>query len=759
MEGIARQSCRRREADARALDRYRVRSIVQLGISSIPSRHASPRPLFSHGPDRFGHGMLAPYSETAGTRMASPFHDIRFAVRLLRRSPGFAILAVFTIALGIGSVSAVFSLVNAVLLEGLPFDRADRIVFIRGVRTLDTGPQPFPLGYLDIEALGRASGAFEALSPVTGSRPFNMKAGSETEHVNGEMVGPEYFKVLHAEMILGRPFSGDEAASATAQPVAILSEGLWRTRFASNPAVLDAPIELNDRVYRVIGVAAAGFRGISDEAQVWLPIGMAGPIYGPHYTQLREFRWLSAVARIRDDVEIERVRELAEAVGAELRTAFPHENRRLGFSVNPLEEVFLGDLRAPLLALFGAAAFVLLIACVNVANMLLARGNARAAELAVRRALGADARRLVEQLLTETAVLCGAGALGGLMLAYVLPRLAFAWAPASMQSFVSVDLDPIVVGFAVICTVAAAMVSGLVPAALLLRQQPAQLLREGGRGAAGAGRQRFQRALIVAEVTLALALLIGAAAMARGFNRFLSADLGLVAESVMTLRLDFTAEKFKQNDRYWSTAREVLARAQAVPGVVRAALEGPGLPTGGSYTFNFRRLGAPPTDPDINGLRHHVSPGYFATLGIPIRAGRDFGPQDVPGGERALIVSREFAEQVWPGRKPVGERLVAGAGPDAPVLTVVGVVENVRHSGHTDAQAWAPDVYINIFQSAARSPAAITLFAQAHDRPDMIAVPLQTAAREASGGLPPYDVRSLEERLDQQTSSARLRCW
>lgn len=681
--------------------------------------------------------------------------DVRIAVRMLRRTPGFTTLALLTMALGIGAVSAVFSLVNAVLIEGLPFERPDRLVFLRGVRMTET-PQQFPLGLMDIEAMREAADVFEAVSPVTGARPFNLTAGAETEHVNGEMVGAEFFGILRVRLPAGRPFSDAEAAPATAEPLVILSDVLWRNRFASDPDVLGRDVELNDRTYRVIGVAPPGFRGLSNQADLWLPIGMAGPIYGSHYTQNRQFRWLSAIARLQDHASLEGARATTETIASRLRSSFPVENDRLGFSANALEEVFFGSLRTPLLALVGAAAFVLLIACVNAANMLLARGAARGAELAVRRALGADGRRLARQLLAETMVLCAAGAAGGLLLAYALPRLAYAWAPASMQNFVVVEFDPLVVAVALAATSVAAILSGLLPSALLLRQQPVQLMREGGRGAAGSTRHRFQRGLVVAEVTLALALLIGASAMARGFNSFLSSDLGLIAGPVMTLRLDLTAERFKQNDPYWAVARDVLARASAVPGVEAAALEGPGFPTSGSYAISFRRVGASPADPDITGLRHHVSPGYFGALGIPIRAGRDFDSRDTPGGERALVISVEFAESVWPDKNPIGERLVVGQGPDAPVLTVVGVVGNVRHSGRTDAQAWGPDVYVNIFQSPARSPATLTVLAKSQGEPSLVATALTAAVREAAAGVPPYGVVSLDERLDAQTASGRF---
>lgn len=683
------------------------------------------------------------------------WQDIRFALKSLHRSPGFTGAAVVTLAIGITAVCSVFTLVNAVLLRPLPYPDPDRIVFLRGELRRDT-PREYPLSVLDLEDAATQDRLFEALSPVTGMRPFNLAFGTDVEHVNGEMVSADYFRIFSMPLTHGRVFTATEVRAPNARPLAILAHGFWTRRFGADPAVLGRTITLNERAFEVVGVGAPQFRGLTGEADVFLPIGMAHPIYGPHYTDMRQFRWLSGVARLKDGVTVESARQALELWAANMAAAHPQDNKDLFVAVTSLQSALFGSSRAALLALLGASAFVLLIGCVNIANLLLARGLSREREVAVRRALGAGRRRIFQQFVTESLVLAAPACLAGILAATVLTAyLAAVWA-ADFDPFIDIGLDLRAAAVTVAVSMAAALGFGLGPAISAARAAPQRGLGEGSRGTTlSRARRNFQAALVVAEVALALTLLAGAALMSKGFSGFLASDLGFGAEGVVTLRLDLTADQYRDNARYWSVLRGVIDAARTASGVTSAALEGPGYPTGGYFAATFRKHGAPADAPQVSTLRHHVTPGYFKTLAIPLVAGRDFDDTDTAASPRHVIVSRTLAERTWPGENPIGQRLVS-IGPDPPTWTVIGVAGDVRHEGRDSVAQREPDIYLSVFQSPARSPSLVTVLARTN-MPTAVAAPIVVeAVQRAAPGLPPYDVTAMAERLARQTTRDRL---
>jgi putative ABC transport system permease protein len=680
--------------------------------------------------------------------------DFRFAIRHLRRSPAFTAAALLTLGLGIGAVTSVTTLVNAVLIQSLPFDDPDRIVFLRGLLRRDT-PTAYPLGYQDLAAVAARQDIFSAVSPVTGLRSFNMTVGADVEHVDGEMVGARYFDALGVTLAHGRSFTAEESRAQSAAQVAVIAHQLWIDRFGGDASVVGKTIALNDRTFEIVGVAPEGFRGLTDGARVWVPIGMSHAIYGSHYTEMRQFRWLSGVARVADGVSLEQARAALDTTMKGLEQEWPKENARLGMTATPLSQTFFGEVRTPLLALLGAAAFVLLIGCLNVANLLLARGSSRARELSVRLALGAGRGRLVRQLLTESLVLVAVGSTVGIALAWVLASVLSSLARAELASFLTVRIDSTVLAIAVIVSVVSALIFGLMPALTASALSPLDGLREEGRSATGGLRQRrFQVWLVAGEVTLSLALVAGAALMTKGLARHLRTEVGFEPDRLITMRMDLTADRYKDNQRFWQTARAVAERASEVAGVEALTIEGPGFPTSGFYGISFRHEEAPPEAPDVTGLRHHVTPGYFATLGIRLLAGRDFGTQDVVGSPGVLVVSDAFARRYFAGKDPVGQRLLT-LGPTPLPMTIVGVVADVRHSGLSTDFFEDPHVYVSLYQYPARTPATLTLIARAATDPSRTVAPLRAAVRAAAPELAPYDVLTMEERLERQTARGR----
>ena len=685
--------------------------------------------------------------------------SLAFTLRSLRRTPAFSLIAALTLAIGIGATSAILALVDAVLIDGIPYREPERIVFLSGAMTREGTQTSWPLGHLDLEAARERRDLFESLSPVTAPRPFNLSADGVVEHVTGEMVGAEFFAALGVPIRIGRSFLDSEVRAPGARLV-VLSHDLWRTRFGGDSAALGATLRLNDESYTVVGVAGAGFRGVSDEAELWLPIGLSNVIYGAHYTEMRQFRWLSGVARLARDRDAPDASAGLDELSSALQREFPAENEGLSIELQSLADAYFGSLRRPLLSLLAAAGFVLLIACVNVANLQLARGAARRREFALRIALGAGARRLATQVMLEGAVLVVGAALVGVLAAqWVLGWLA-ATGLLELASFVSPRLDARVV----LASLAAALVTmlgfGIIPAFAAARTAPLDGLGDGGKGAtSGARRGRVQRLLVAAEVALAFMLIAGAGLMIKGFRQFSDSDLGFAQDGLLTMTLDLTGERYAQNEPVWSLARSAVARLREVPGVRGVALEGPGIVTSGSYAAHFHSADDPAPDPvDHMARRHHVTPGYFETLGIRLIAGREFGDEDAPHTARSIVVSRSFAERVWPGRSAL-DRQLRSIGPNPVAFTVVGIADDVAHAGLDPDATDFPDVYLSLYQSPPRSPARISVLARSHGDAAAFATGVREALRDVAPELPPYDVLTMRERLQAQTRSARLLVW
>jgi predicted permease len=685
--------------------------------------------------------------------------DLRLAVRSLRRSPVLAAAAITTLALASGATTAIFSVVRAVLLEALPYRDPGALVFVRGEMRRET-LLPYPLSYLDVASLAEDSAAFAGVVAVTGARSFNLGAEGEVEHVNGEMTGDGYFRLLGISMAAGRMFDAREAASP-GLPVVVLGHDLWTRRFGADPAVVGTTILLNEMPFTVVGVAGEGFSGISDDAQLWLPLGLSHGLYGAHYTEMRQFRWLSAVARLRGGVDAARARDQLARVSTGLQRAFPTDNDRFTYILTSLEDVYFGAQRGPLWSLLAAAGFVLLIACANIANLLLARAAVRRRESAVRVALGASPGRLVRQWFAESAVLAAGGTVAGLALAVWGARAIASSGAVPIPSFRDAGIDQTVLLFAVAVSAGCALVFGTAPALLAARISPRDGMGDGGKGTtAGRSRLRFQRTLVATEVALAVILLSGAGLMRKGFLAFEGADLGFRRDSIVTMRVDLTAERYRQNDAMWALMRRATEEIGRTPGVSAVAVEGPGMPTGGWYQIHFTRDDAATAPEDIAARRHHVTPGYLSTLGIRLLAGRDLSAEDVAGGPRAVVLSQRLANRVWPGESAVGKQLrgvtAAASATPPPLFTVVGVAADVAHAGLDVDAREAVDVYLSAYQSPPRSPALLTFFVRT--RADVAT--LMPTMRQMLAAIDPnlafYDVQTMRARLDSQTATGRF---
>jgi predicted permease len=685
--------------------------------------------------------------------MRDLWQDIRYGTRRLARTPGFTAAAVLTLALGIGATSSIFSLVRAVLLDALPYPDPERLVLVRGLMTREA-PEDWPISWLDLQDLGAEQKVFAGLAAVGDDLAYNLGSQGEPEHVAGEMVGDGYFELLNIRPVAGRTFRPEENRPPGEARVVLLGHDLWQRRFGGDPGVVGRAVRLNEQPYTVVGVLPAGFRGLTDEAEVWLPAGIAGATMGAHHVEMRRYRWLFAFARLAPGVSVDRAQREVDTILGRLAQEHPEDNKGYSMVLTPLSEAWFGDLRPQLLVAFGAAGFVLLIACTNVANLLLARAAGRQKEMSVRSALGAGRGRLVRQLLAESVVLSLLGCVLGLLLAHWTTGFLARSGAIALRSFVDARVDLPVIGATAALALLCGTLFGLAPAFLATRIDLQSGLKEGALATTSApGRRRFQAGLVIVEVGLALALLTGAGLMIKGFQQFARTDLGLRPEGVLTLQLDLAGERYKDSDDYRAFARQLHERLAAVPGVQSAGLEGPGIPTGEWYSASFSLEGKPDLEP-VSLLRHHVSPGYFQTLGIPVLQGRDLTGQDThENGIPVVVISRAAAQRLWPGESAIGKRLKPGAYESPlPWFEVVGVVGDVNHRGLGGEVQSDPDLYLAIFQSPARSPTRMAVLVRTEGKPEALAAPVRQVIRELAPALTAYDVQTIEQRLAAQTT-------
>lgn len=690
--------------------------------------------------------------------MRNVIRDIQFAVRLMGKSPGLTLVAILTLALGIGTTASVFSLVNAVLLRPLPYRAPEELVLIQGAKTGDNTVETWPISYIDLMDWRQRLGSFESLAAVTDRRSFKLRRPEGAELIFGEMVSANYFDVLGLQPTLGRGFQAEEEKHPGGDRVAVLSHDLWQRLFGGQEA-LGRSVELNEIPYTVIGVMPRGFRGLTDEAEVWLPISMASTL-GPAYLNDRSFRWLQAVGRLRPSGAAGQAEKDLAEVALQLKREHPDTNKGIGATLKPLREALFGDLRPILWTLLGGSAFVLLIGCTNIANLLLARAVHRQREICLRSALGASRTRILRQLLTESMLLGLAGCILGLAVAWLSVGFLVRLSGLHLMSFVDVRFDPLVVGTIVVVSLLAGVLFGLAPAFLASRTDANGLLKEGGTGTTkGVGSHRIQNTLVVAEVALALILLVGAGLMIKAFRQVSGVDLGFRADRLLTLRVNTQGQQLASDDSFRQMVRDLTARIAVLPGVESVAVGGPDMPTDDWYGAYYTLEGQEAAEGQgmVFALRHHVTPGYFSTLGVPLLRGRVFTPQDVDPANGVVVVSQSMAERFWTGQDPLGKRLKIGPpGFEAPWLTVVGVVRDVRHNGLSDVERPAPDVYLPVLQFVPRTPPVLNLLVRTGVAPGSLANTLQREVKSFAPDLPLYDIQPMEARLSRQMAGRQF---
>ncbi|HEV2149543.1 MAG TPA: ABC transporter permease [Longimicrobiaceae bacterium] len=660
--------------------------------------------------------------------MDALLQDLRYALRTLAASRGFTAVALLCLALGIGINTTIFSAFNALYLRPLPFAEPDRLV---AVHELDggSGGVEDEISYPNFVDWTRDNGAFSGAA-VYFHQAFNLAAGETPEYVRGARVSPSLFGVLGVAPALGRGFR-EEEGSAGSDAVAVLGYGLWQRRFGGDPRVVGSEVRLDGRPYTVLGVMPAGF-AFPETEQLWTPL-VADPVKN------RGSHWVRAVARLRPGVTREQAEASLGPVTRRLQADFPETNRDLEGRLAPFRDNLIPpDMRPVFHVMLGAVGFVLLIACANVANLLLARAAGRRREIAVRAAMGAGRGRIVRQLLTESVLVALAGGALGVLLARWGVDVLRAFIPEELPYWVRFDLDGRVLAFTAAVSVATGILFGLAPALRASRADLQGALKDGTRGS-GARQGRLRGALVVSEVALSLVLLVGAMLMVRSFLELRGADPGLDASGVLTTRLNLAGDRYASREQRARFAAEAVARLEGLPQVERAAAVSD-LPLSGNVTSHTFEVEGQPSETGRrpSAVYRPVTAGFFQVLGIPVVRGRGLSPHEVDANAPVMVVNETFARQHFSGADPIGWRVRTGS--DEPWFTVVGVSRDVReHKVHEPA---GPTMYVPFPDGA---PRGVTLALRTRGEPALAAAAVRAEMERIDPGLALFDMRTMRE--------------
>ena len=720
---------------------------IEAGVKPEEARYAARR--------QFGNQtlLLEVSREMWGVRsIETLFQDLRFGVRMLLKHKGFTVVAVLTLALGIGANTAIFSVVDTVLLRPLPFQEAERLMTLGAVDLRQSGGLD-SVSYPNFVDWRAQSGSFERLAAFR-TRSFTLTGSDEPARLNGVVASAELFTLLGVAPSLGRSFRTEEDNAGAS--VVILSHGLWRRRFNSDPQVIGRNVTLDNRSFTVVGVAPAGFQFPVDEEPVdlWTTIAHDKTGNDPMTAQ-RGSGYLRVIGLLKPGVSGTQAQAEMDGIARRLEQEYPDDNAHQGARLVPAYEQLVGDVRRPLLIIFGAVSCVLLIACANVANLHLARATARRREIALRAALGASRGRVIRQLLTESVLLALAGSLCGWLLAWSCMESLLSLSPENIPRLQDVRLDGRVFGFTLLVSLLTAGVFGLAPALQAAKTELTETLKEGGRSGEGARGARLRGALIIAEVAVALVLMAGAGLLLNSFWRLLQVNPGFDPRQTLTFRLSLPASKY--SDSHAAAFFERLqARLQNLPGV-RGASVTFALPFGKGNIDTALDIEGRPVAP---GDRPHVEcqsvlPDYFRTLGIRLIKGRDFNARDDLNARHVAIINEALARRFFPNEDPIGKRIRPGITTepgDAPTREIIGVVSDVRYLSLTADVP--PEIYMPYPQFTISNWMRIALRTDADPRSLISAARAEVQALDKE--LPVFEVKTLNEYVSGAVAHPRF---
>src|SRR3984957_15656134 len=686
--------------------------------------------------------------------MTGLLEDMRYCLRQLRKSPGFTAVAVITLALGIGINTAIFSVVNGVLLRPLGFPDANKLVRVYHVPPQKSFPATATFAasaanYLDWE---KQNHVFDRMA-IYASRGFDLSGADKPEQIDASTVSSGFFATLGVQPMLGREFSPDEDQPGRSH-VVVLSHGLWQEHFGANPKIVGRNINLDGTSYLVAGVMPPSFR-FPGFAQMWTQMAWTDQeraVRGEHH--------YGVIARLKGGVELKQAQAEMNTISGRLEQLYPEDDKGWGAVVIPLHDDMVADVRPALLVLLGAVAFVLLIACVNVANLALAKTFSRQKEIAIRTALGATSARVLRQILTETVLLALAGGALGLAYAHIGVRMIIAFLGVKLPRSLDIGLDSHVLAFTAFVSVFTGIVAGILPALRSTRGDVNQALKQGlGRTDADSSGQRTRSILVVSEVALSLMLLIGAGLMIRSFQKLRAVNPGFDSRDVLTVSVMVSRAKFSTPAQQISFFERVLERARTLPGVESAGvIDDIPLDNQGSHQ-PVAIEGRPPVpmseQPEVDVRL--ISAGYMSVMRIPIVRGRDFNDSDVAGRPAAVLIRESMARQFWPGEDPLGKRLTLTFSPDA-VREVVGVVGDVKLDGldQTRPNATLYSSLDQVSSAGGWGSFPMKLVVRSTSSPTGMISAVSNAVHEVDREIPLRDIFAMDDLVSNSLSQQRF---
>jgi putative ABC transport system permease protein len=679
--------------------------------------------------------------------MNNLWRDTLYSLRTMRKNPAFSIVAVLTLAVGIGANSAVFSVVNAVLLRELPYKDPGQLVMFwedNSKMGLDQFPASYP-NFVDYRDQSQSFQSFAAFN----REDFILSGTGDPQRIAGAEVSENFFTLLGVAPLIGSDFSPEEYKAANA---VMISHDLWQRHFGANPSIVGKPLTFNGKSFIVTGIMPSGFRfpgELFEKADLWVPLHDE-----PTQAADRASHSLFVIGRLKPQVPLSSARSDVATIANRLQTQYESSNAGWGAKLIPLQEQIVGDVRPSLLILLGAVGLVLLIACVNVANLLIARATTRQKEIAIRMAVGASRRRMIQQLLTESLVLGVVSSLLGLLLALCGIILLRPLIPVSYLNAEDIGLSGTVLGFALLISVVTAVIFGLVPAIQATKLDINGWLKEGsGRSSAGVRRRFLRQSLIVSEVTLSLVLLVGAGLLIKSFVRLQQVDPGFKADHLLTMSITIPDNKYPDAPRQRAFFQQALQQVQGIPGVKSAALVTK-LPLGGSEKVRaFLIEGRPPlaSGEQQTASYNVVSPDYFSTMMIPLVKGRVFNDRDDPNAPLVAVISQTMAHKFFPNEDPIGKRLILRRAAPVVAPEIIGVSGDVKGQG-LDAEA-KPGIFVPNTQAPAL---AMVLVIRSEANPLGLAAVARKALLDVDKDQPVENITTMEQVVSKSTAQQRL---
>jgi putative ABC transport system permease protein len=738
---VIRKSDRRRaerelDEEIRAHIEIEVEQNIESGMTEQEARYAAQR--------TFGNVSLAKEDSRTiwGLRYLEVlWQDLHYGVRMLINRPTFTVFAIIALSLGIGINSAIFSVVNAVLLRPLPFSDPDRLVQLREMSQKVGEPVPVsPPNFIDWKT---QSSTFEQIAAYHG-QGFTLTGVDEAERVLGVRVSSDFLPLLGIKPILGRNFSAEEDRAGKEQ-VLILTHSFWQRRFGSDPGIIGKDLILNGQNFTVIGIMPPGFNYPRDETLAfWTPLAPdSNPSRGSHY--------LTVIARLKSNVTSAQAQREMDVIAKRLEERYRNTNTGNGVIISSLHEQTVGEIRPTLLVLFGVVLLVLLIACANVANLQLVRTLPRQREIAIRMALGADRLRVIRQLLTENILLSVIGGMLGLLLALWGVELLLALGPENIPRLKEINIDYRVFGFTFALSVITGIVFGLAPAMQTFKINLNDQLKEGGRSMADGSQKHFRSTLVVFEIAISLVLLIGAGLMIKSFGYLIGTDPGFKSNNLLTMTIFLPKAKYPENRRVADFFSQVLQKGESVPGIDSIGLTSQIPLNGTEWTNSFDIEGRPPLAPgkdNFSDLRW-ISPGYFKTMGIPFIKGRQFTDRDVAEAPGVVIINQSMARKFFPDEDPIGKRLTIAYNHNISV-EIVGVVGDIRPGVDSEP---APEMYLSYLQTPVR---ALYLVVRTSVEPTAIVATIRKQVSSIDKEQPISNIRSMDQVFASSIAQRRF---